>query len=103
MIVFNISTKACKTTIEVYVVFITLVWVEGFTSWVEASDGRHIKKSGYQHPTGELESVSHAFLEVQESDQNILAVGRTSPRQLDKVEDTSLFPKFTLFPSILFK
>lgn len=102
MVILNITAKASTIIVEIYGVFITLVWVEGFTSWAKANDGRHIEKSVCQHPTRELESISCAFLEVQGNDQHILALGGTSSRQLDKVENTSFFLEFTIFPSILF-
>lgn len=98
VIVFSVSTKASTVTIIVNGIFITLIWIKDFTSGAKASEGRHIKKSGCQYSTRKLESFSRAFLEVQGSDQHILVVGGTSPRQLDEVENTTFIPELTLFP-----
>lgn len=98
VIVFNVLTKDGTITIEVDGIFITLVWIEDITNGAKASEGLHIKKSGYQHPTRKLESLSRAFREVQGNEKHIFAVGETNPRQLDKVEKTSFLLEFTLFP-----
>lgn len=65
MIILNVLTKSGTITVKVNGVFVTLIWVEGFTSGAKASNGHHIENSRRQHPTRKLESISRAFLEVQ--------------------------------------
>lgn len=77
MVVFDIPTEDGAITVEINVIFVTLVGVEVATSRAKADNGRHAEERGCQHSIGKSKGINGAFLIVKGCDLHILEVCQT--------------------------